>query len=69
MTIPSRASAAGAPRPRRERQGCDGLSPIGHAHLNFLGRYAISASAPADGLRRLGEIPDLPDDDRAGLLS
>ncbi|WP_440102732.1 hypothetical protein [Streptosporangium sp. H16] len=37
------------------------LSPLGHAHLNVLGRYAISSSAPAEGLRRLGEIPDLPD--------
>ncbi|MEV4899014.1 transposase, partial [Nonomuraea sp. NPDC055795] len=35
------------------------LSPLGHAHLNVLGRYAISSSAPAEGLRRLGEIPDL----------
>jgi hypothetical protein len=22
------------------------LSPLGHAHVNFLGRYAITASAP-----------------------
>lgn len=28
--------------------------PLGHAHLNVLGRY----STPAEGLRRLGEIPD-----------
>ncbi|MFB9533587.1 helix-turn-helix domain-containing protein [Nonomuraea roseola] len=37
------------------------LSPLGHAHLNVLGRYSISSSAPAEGLRQLGEIPDLPD--------
>lgn len=37
------------------------LSPLGHAHLNVLGRYAISSSAPAEGLRQLGEIPDLAD--------
>ncbi|GGP14696.1 hypothetical protein GCM10012278_71650 [Nonomuraea glycinis] len=36
------------------------LSPLGHAHVNVLGRYAIASSAPAEGLRRLGEIPDLP---------
>jgi hypothetical protein len=27
-------------------------------HLNCLGRYAIASSAPAAGLRRLGEVPD-----------
>lgn len=37
------------------------LSPLGHAHLNVLGRYSISSSALAEGLRQLGEIPDLPD--------
>jgi TnpA family transposase len=37
------------------------LSPLGHAHVNFLGRYAITASAPTQGLRDLGQIPDLPD--------
>ncbi|MFG1679125.1 Tn3 family transposase [Nonomuraea sp. NPDC049269] len=37
------------------------LSPLGHAHLNVLGRYSISSSAPAEGLRQLGEVPDLPD--------
>ncbi|GAA2820906.1 TnpA family transposase [Nonomuraea rubra] len=37
------------------------LSPLGHAHVNVLGRYAIASSAPAEGLRQLGEIPDLPD--------
>lgn len=36
------------------------LSPLGHAHINFLGRYAITASAPAQGLRQFGEVPDLP---------
>jgi hypothetical protein len=36
------------------------LSPLGHAHINFLGRYAITASAPAQGLRQLGQVPDLP---------
>jgi hypothetical protein len=36
------------------------LSPLGHAHINFLGRYAITASAPAQGLRQPGEVPDLP---------
>jgi TnpA family transposase len=37
------------------------LSPLGHAHPNVLGRYSISSSTPADGLRQLGEVPDLPD--------
>jgi len=37
------------------------LSPLGHAHLNVLGRYAIASSAPAEGLRHLGEIPDVPE--------
>jgi hypothetical protein len=36
------------------------LSPLGHAHINFLGRYAITASAPAQGLRQLGQVPELP---------
>jgi hypothetical protein len=36
------------------------LSPLGHAHVNFPGRYAITASVPAQGLRQLGEVPDLP---------
>ncbi|WP_157745594.1 Tn3 family transposase [Nocardiopsis gilva] len=36
------------------------LSPLGHAHINFLSRYDITASAPAQGLRQLGEVPDLP---------
>ncbi|MEU6786818.1 Tn3 family transposase [Nonomuraea angiospora] len=36
------------------------LSPLGHAHLKVLGRYSISPSAPAEGLRQLGEIPDIP---------
>jgi len=36
------------------------LSPLGHAHINFLGRYAITASAPPQGLRPLCEVPDLP---------
>ena len=36
------------------------LSPLGHAHISFLGRYAITASAPAQGLRQLGQVPDLP---------
>ncbi|MGJ6967188.1 Tn3 family transposase [Streptosporangium sp. G11] len=30
------------------------LSPLGHAHLNCLGRYAIASSAPDKGLRSLG---------------
>jgi hypothetical protein len=37
------------------------LSPLGHAHVNFLGRYAIASSGPSEGLRELGEIPDLPE--------
>ncbi|MFB4302410.1 Tn3 family transposase [Actinomadura sp. NTSP31] len=32
------------------------LSPLGHAHLNCLGRYSIASSAPAEGLRELGDI-------------
>jgi hypothetical protein len=38
------------------------LSPLGHTHLNCLGRYAIASSTPAAGLRELGHIPDLPAD-------
>jgi TnpA family transposase len=29
------------------------LSPLGHAHLNCLGRYAITSSSPSQGLRPL----------------
>jgi hypothetical protein len=29
------------------------LSPLGHAHLNCLGRYAITPSGPSQGLRPL----------------
>lgn len=36
------------------------LSPLGHAHLNVLRRCSIS-STPAEGLRQLGEVPNLPD--------
>jgi hypothetical protein len=36
------------------------LSPLGHAHLNCLGRYAIAPSAPMQGLRPLGDVA-LPD--------
>ncbi|MBE1489583.1 hypothetical protein [Plantactinospora soyae] len=35
----------------------------GHAHLNVLGRYATASSAPAEGLRQLGETPDVPEGD------
>ncbi|WP_081937951.1 hypothetical protein [Streptosporangium roseum] len=31
------------------------LNPLGHAHLNCLGRYAIASSAPEKGLRPLRE--------------
>ncbi len=41
------------------------LSPLGHAHLNVLSRYAISSSAPAECLRQLGEIPELSDGEGA----
>ncbi len=45
------------------------LSPLGHAHLNCLGRYSIAPSAPAEGLRELGDIPAAPDpgDPAAGV--
>ncbi|WP_248965668.1 transposase [Sphaerisporangium perillae] len=33
------------------------LSPLGHAHLNCLGRYAIASSAPDKGLRPLVPLP------------
>jgi hypothetical protein len=36
------------------------LSFLGHARINFLGRYAITTSTPAQRLRPLGEVPDLP---------
>ncbi|MER5426768.1 Tn3 family transposase [Streptosporangium roseum] len=42
------------------------LSPLGHAHLNCLGRYAIASSGPAQCLRELGDIPDLPEIDGSG---
>jgi TnpA family transposase len=38
------------------------LSPLGHAHLNCLGRYPIASSAPERGLRPLGPVP--PPEDR-----
>ncbi len=41
------------------------LSPLGHAHLNCLGRYAIASSAPDKGLRPLGAVA-LPE---AGIAS
>ncbi|TDD24792.1 Tn3 family transposase [Nonomuraea diastatica] len=37
------------------------LSPLGHAHLNCLGRYAIASSAPDKGLRPL-QAAALPQD-------
>ncbi|WP_067144018.1 Tn3 family transposase [Microtetraspora malaysiensis] len=36
------------------------LSPLGHAHLNCLGRYAIASSTPDQGLRELGPMPEPP---------
>lgn len=36
------------------------LSPLGHAHLNFLGRYAFTSAPPA-GLRSLRD-PAATDD-------
>jgi TnpA family transposase len=39
------------------------LSPLGHAHLNCLGRYAIAASGPSQGLRPLRSAAGGPDDD------
>ena len=33
------------------------LSPLGHAHLNVLGRYTFTTSAPTAGLRPLRD-PD-----------
>lgn len=42
------------------------LSPLGHAHLNCLGRYAIASSAPDKGLRPLARrrcprsVPPVP---------
>ena len=38
------------------------LSPLGHQHINCLGRYGFTASQPADGLRPL-RVPGAPDDD------
>ncbi|GAA3618930.1 hypothetical protein GCM10022419_125580 [Nonomuraea rosea] len=40
------------------------LSPLGHAHLNCLGRYAIASSAPDKGLRPLGVAAPAPGQDR-----
>lgn len=36
------------------------LSPLGHAHLNCLGRYAIASSTPSEGLRPLGDLGPEP---------
>ncbi|MEW2354271.1 Tn3 family transposase [Spirillospora sp. NPDC029432] len=36
------------------------LSPLGHAHINCQGRYAIAFSAPAETLCELGDIPVFP---------
>ncbi|MBE1582891.1 hypothetical protein ACFPOI_59330 [Nonomuraea angiospora] len=41
-----------------EQKNAARLSPLGHARLNVPGRYSISSSAPTEGLRQLGEIPD-----------
>ena len=37
------------------------LSPLGHKHINTLGRYSFTASQPHDGLRPLRD-PTFPDD-------
>lgn len=39
------------------------LSPLGHAHLNCLGRYAITPSTPSQGLRPLRSPADGHDDE------
>nr|WP_281275934.1 Tn3 family transposase [Thermomonospora umbrina] len=36
------------------------LSPLGHAHVNFLGRCAITASAPIQGYGTSGRSPTFP---------
>ncbi|RMI45444.1 hypothetical protein EBO15_09515 [Actinomadura harenae] len=36
------------------------LSPLGHTHLNCLGRYVIASSTPDQGLRELGPMPEPP---------
>jgi hypothetical protein len=41
------------------------LSPLKTKHLNVLGRYAITASQPSDGLRPLRDPTDSEDDDIA----
>ncbi|WP_182903137.1 hypothetical protein [Microbispora sp. H10830] len=56
---PSPAACGGDGVPVKDSDAAR-LSPLGHAHLNVLGRYSISSSTPAEGLRQLGEIPDLP---------
>ncbi|WP_106253053.1 Tn3 family transposase [Nonomuraea fuscirosea] len=43
------------------------LSPLGHAHLNCLGRYAIASSAPDKGLRPL-QAAALPQDATAPVV-
>jgi hypothetical protein len=43
------------------------LSPLGHAHLNCLGRYAIASSAPDKGLRPLG-VAALPQDASSAVV-
>ncbi|MCW2877090.1 MAG: transposase Tn3 family protein [Sphaerisporangium sp.] len=44
------------------------LSPLGHAHLNCLGRYAIASSAPDKGLRPLGAAV-LPQDASSAVVA
>jgi hypothetical protein len=51
--------AQGIPVKDEKDEDAARLSPLGHAHLNLLGRHSISSSAPAEGLRQLGEIPEL----------
>ncbi|MEV8636655.1 hypothetical protein AB0395_33925 [Streptosporangium sp. NPDC051023] len=43
------------------------LSPLGHARLNCLGRYAIASSSPERGLRPPGPTPP-PEDDSVAVV-
>lgn len=45
---------------RKLREEVTRLSPLGHAHLNCLGRYAIASSASSQGLRTTGDLGPEP---------
>ena len=65
LPVDRRRRATRPGRPGQGRGHRPGSSPLGHAHLNCLGRYATASFGPTQGLRALGQIPDLPDPEGA----